>query len=150
LAEKIARNDASEIENTDIELQSFNAIHQELAMQANLSKKMRSTISALVLLSTIFLLGCPPRATVAQINRDPGKYQGKEITVAGTVSDAFGALGSGVFQIDDGTGRLWVFSQSYGVPGSGAKVSVTGRLQQGFSFGGRSFALILRQTQPRH
>jgi hypothetical protein len=115
-----------------------------------LTKKTRSTISALLFLSTIFLLGCPPRATIAEINRDPGKYQGKEITVAGTVSDAFGALGSGVFQIDDGTGRLWVFSQSYGVPGSGAKVSVTGRLQQGFSFGGRSFALILRQTQPRH
>jgi hypothetical protein len=115
-----------------------------------LTKKMRSTVSALLLLSTIFLLGCPPRATIAEINRDPGKYQGKEITVTGTVSDAFGALGSGVFQIDDGTGRLWVFSQTYGIPGSGAKVSVTGRLQQGFSFGGRSFALILRQTRPRH
>jgi hypothetical protein len=127
-------------------------------MQANLfsscrgqvSTKMRSTVSVLLLILTIFLLGCPPRATVAEINRDPGKYQGKEITVAGTVSDAFGALGSGVFQIDDGTGRLWVFSQTYGIPGSGAKVSVTGRLQQCFSFGGRSFALILRQTQPRH
>jgi hypothetical protein len=107
-------------------------------------------ISVLVVLSTILLVGCPPRTTIAEINRDPGKYQGKEITVAGTVSDAFGALGSGVFQIDDGTGKLWVFTQSYGVPGSGAKVSVTGRLQQGFSFGGRSFALILRQTQPRH
>ena len=114
------------------------------------TKKMRSTVSALLLLLTIFLLGCPPRATIAEINRDPGKYQGKEITVAGNVSDAFGALGSGVFQIDDGTGRLWVFSQTYGIPGSGAKVSVTGRLQQGFSFGGRSFALILRQTQSRH
>jgi hypothetical protein len=113
-------------------------------------KKRASILAAVVLLSTIFLLGCPPRATIAEINRDPGKYQGKEITVAGMVSDSFGALGSGVFQIDDGTGRLWVFSQSYGVPGSGAKVSVTGRLQQGFSFGGRSFALILRQTQPRH
>jgi X-X-X-Leu-X-X-Gly heptad repeat protein len=70
--------------------------------------------------------------------------------VAGKVSDGFGALGTGVFQIDDGTGRLWVFSQNYGVPGSGAKVAVTGRLQQGFSFGGRSFALALRQTQARH
>jgi hypothetical protein len=103
----------------------------------------------IVLLLLTLLLGCPPRTTIAEINRDPGKYQGKEITVAGNVSDAFGALGTGVFQIDDGTGRLWVFSQNYGVPGSGAKVSVTGRLEQGFSFGGRSFALALRQTQPR-
>jgi hypothetical protein len=111
---------------------------------------VRSPLTALLLILAMFLVGCPPRTTIAEINRDPGKYQGKEITVAGMVSDAFGALGSGVFQIDDGTGKLWVFTQSYGVPGSGAKVSVTGRLQQGFSFGGRSFALILRQTQPRH
>ncbi len=111
---------------------------------------MRSMSVLFLLALTIFLLGCPPRATIAEINRDPGKYQGKEVTVSGTVSDAFGALGSGVFQIDDGTGKLWVFSQSYGVPGSGAKVAVTGTLQQGFSFGGRNFALILRQTQPRH
>jgi hypothetical protein len=27
---------------------------------------------------------------------------------------------------------------------------VTGRIEQGFSFGGRSFATIMRETQPRH
>lgn len=110
----------------------------------------RSCILAAFVVCAIFLTGCPTRTSIAEINRDPGKYSGKEITVAGKVSDSFGALGTGVFQIDDGTGRLWVFSQNYGVPGSGAKVAVTGRLQQGFSFGGRSFALALRQTQARH
>ena len=110
----------------------------------------RSCILATFVICAIFLTGCPTRTSIAEINRDPGKYSGKEITVAGKVSDSFGALGTGVFQIDDGTGRLWVFSQNYGVPGSGAKVAVTGRLQQGFSFGGRSFALALRQTQARH
>jgi hypothetical protein len=129
-------------------------------MQQNLSSSHFSDVGrggklgvkflAIVILSTLFFLGCPTRTTIADINRDPGKYQNKEISVAGKVSDAFGALGTGVFQIDDGTGRLWVFSQNYGVPGSGAKVVVTGRLQQGFSFGGRSFALALRQTQARH
>jgi hypothetical protein len=121
---------------------------QLLGVQRRLNIKKKSIV--ILLLSTVFLLGCPTRAKIADINRDPGKYQGKEISVAGKVSDAFGALGTGVFQVDDGTGRLWVFSQNYGVPGSGAKVAVTGRLEQGFSFGGRSFALALRQTQARH
>ena len=112
--------------------------------------KLEIKFLVIAMLSTLFLLACPTRTTIGDINRDPGKYQNKEISVAGKVSDAFGALGTGVFQIDDGTGRLWVFSQNYGVPGSGAKVAVTGRLQQGFSFGGRSFALALRQTQARH
>ena len=121
---------------------------QLLGVQRRLNIKKKSIV--ILLLSTVFLLACPTRAKIADINRDPGKYQGKEISVAGKVSDAFGALGTGVFQIDDGTGRLWLFSQKYGVPGSGAKVAVTGRLEQGFSFGGRSFALALRQTQARH
>jgi hypothetical protein len=121
---------------------------QLLGVQRRLNIKKKSIV--ILLLSTVFLLACPTRAKIADINRDPGKYQGKEISVAGKVFDAFGALGTGVFQIDDGTGRLWVFSQDYGVPGSGAKVAVTGRLEQGFSFGGRSFALALRQTQARH
>ena len=112
--------------------------------------KLKIRFVVVLAAASLFLLGCPTHTSIADINRDPGKYQNKDITVAGKVSDGFGALGTGVFQIDDGTGRLWVFSQNYGVPGSGAKVAVTGRLQQGFSFGGRSFALALRQTQARH
>jgi hypothetical protein len=44
---------------------------------------------------------------------------------------------------------MWVFSR-YGVPGSGAKVAVTGHVEQGFSFGGRNFATILKETERRH
>jgi len=114
--------------------------------------KTRTRILTVVLLacSGIVLAGCPTRTTVASINRDPGRYAGKEVTIAGRVSSSFGALGSGVFQIDDGTGTMWVFSQNYGVPGNGARVATTGRVEQGFSFGGRSFATILRETERRH
>jgi hypothetical protein len=59
-------------------------------------------------------------------------------------------MGNGVFQVDDGTGRIWVFSQNFGVPGNGAKVAVTGRVEQGFSFGGKSYGVIVRETQQRH
>ena len=108
-------------------------------------------LTALPLLSVgLILAGCPPHTTIANINRDPGHYAGKDITLAGRASNSFGALGTGVFQLDDGTGSMWVYSQNYGVPSDGAKVSVTGRVEQGFNFGGRNFAIILRQTEPRH
>jgi hypothetical protein len=45
---------------------------------------------------------------------------------------------------------MWVFSQNYGVPGNGAKVAVTGQIAQGFNFGGRNFATILKETKRRH
>lgn len=104
----------------------------------------------LVSLAALLLAGCPPRESIAKINQDPGRFAGKEISIAGRVTDSFGALGTGVFQIDDGTGTMWVFSERYGVPGNGANLAVTGRIQQGFAFGGRNFATILRETERRH
>lgn len=107
-------------------------------------------IAAVITVMLVGLLACPGRTSISNITRDPARYSGRDVTVAGHVSDSFGALGAGVFQVDDGTGTIWVYSGSYGVPSNGAKVAVTGRIQQGFSFGGRSFATILRQSQPRH
>ncbi len=104
----------------------------------------------LIIAGTMLLAGCPPRESIAKINLDPGRYAGREITIAGRVMDSFGALGNGVFEIDDGTGAMWVFSEHFGVPGTGTKVAVTGRVEQAFAFGGRNFATILKETEPRH
>lgn len=116
-----------------------------------MSKTFVNTVSTMLLaIATLFLTACPTRTSIEKINRDPGRYAGKEVTIAGRVSNSFGALGTGVFELEDDTGRMWVYSQRYGVPSSGAKVAVTGRIEQGFSFGGRSFATVLRESERRH
>jgi hypothetical protein len=102
-----------------------------------------------VLAAMVLIAGCPTQTSIADINKDPGHFAGKDVSIHGTVSDSFGALGNGVFQIDDGTGRMWVYSQNYGVPGNGSRVAVTGRIEQGFAFGGRNFGVILRETETR-
>lgn len=113
--------------------------------------KAERILTALLLVSLIaVLVGCPTGTSIEKINQDPGKYAGREVTIGGKASTSFGALGNGIYQIDDGTGRMWVVSQGFGVPGDGAKVAVTGLIQQGVSFGGRSFAVILKQTKARH
>src|SRR5581483_10306323 len=93
--------------------------------------RQRLVITIALAASVLLLSGCPPRTKISDIERDPGKYANKDVTVAGS-------------------GTMWVYSQNFGVPGNGSKVAVTGRISQGFSFGGRSFAIILRETQPRH
>jgi len=114
-------------------------------------KKTAHLAFVITMISAILLLaGCPTRTSIAKISRDPGHFAGREVTIAGHVSEAIGALGNGVFQIDDGSGRMWVYSQNYGVPGNGSKVAVTGRVEQGFAFGGRSFGVVLRETERRH
>ena len=67
--------------------------------------KKRLVCLAGVLVSALLLAGCPPTLKISQIQKDPGKYVNKEITVHGKVTRAFGAMGMGIFQIDDGTGE---------------------------------------------
>jgi hypothetical protein len=108
--------------------------------------------SPLVIISAfvLCLVGCPTRTSISDINKDPGRYAGKEVTIAGRASNSFGAMGNGIFEVDDGSGHMWVYSQSFGVPSDGSKVAVTGKVEQGFSFGKRSFAVILKETKERH
>lgn len=113
---------------------------------------MRSKVfaAALLFFGTLILAGCPERTTIEHVNRSPGHFAGKEVTIAGRVSNSYGALGTGVYELQDETGRMWVFSERYGVPGRDARIAVTGRIQQGFTFGGRNFAVVLRETKRMH
>ena len=113
-------------------------------------RKRQFFLVALMAAGLLLLAGCRSHTAIADINRDPGKFSGQDVTVEGNVSEAFGALGQGIFQIDDGTGKIWIYSANYGVPGNGNKVAVTGRIDQGFSFGGRNYGMILRETEKRN
>jgi len=115
-----------------------------------LNKACKLALVSALAAGMLLLAGCPTQASIADINRDPGRFAGKDVAIRGTVSEAFGALGNGVFQVDDGSGRMWVYSQNYGVPGNGNRITVIGRIEQGFAFGGRNFGVILRQTEARH
>src|SRR5882724_13029002 len=91
-------------------------------------------VAVAIVAGMLLLAGCRSNTAIGDINKDPGKYLGKDVTISGSVSSAFSALGNGIFQVDDGTGQMWVYSQNFGLPGNDGKVSVTGRVEQGFSF----------------
>ncbi|MCI0404295.1 MAG: hypothetical protein L0212_12385 [Acidobacteria bacterium] len=112
-------------------------------------KARRNLSLALILLTTLLLTACPEQVKIADINRDPGRYANKDVAVKGKVVDSFGVFQTGVYQLDDGTGRLWVFSSRYGVPGEGAPVQVVGRIVPTLTFSGRSFTNILRESERR-
>ena len=110
---------------------------------------LRIIASACLIIATFLLAACPARESIESINRDPARFHEHEVTIAGRVVNSFAAMGVGVFEIDDGTGRMWVYSKKYGVPGDEAKIAVTGVIQQGFSIAGRNFATIMYETR-RH
>jgi len=97
---------------------------------------------------TLLLTACPSQTNIARINADPGRYSGKEVGIAGTVRDSYGAAGIGAYEIDDGTGRIWVATRR-GIPSRGAHVGAKGYVRNGFSFGGRSYGTVLEETDRR-
>lgn len=84
---------------------------------------------------------------ISDIIADPGRFNGKEIAVAGKVTSlSVGAMSTGLYQIDDGTGKLVVISETRGAPAQGATVGVKGRIIPTLTFMGKSYVTVLRET----
>lgn len=110
------------------------------------------TITAL----TLFATGCPQRTSIADIEANPGKYQDKEVVVAGVVKDSYGLsipgtkIGGGAYKIDDGTGAIWVLVTDGAVPQKSAEVGVRGRLGTGVNWKGRNYGLGIYEKDRRY
>lgn len=98
----------------------------------------------------IFLLSaCSGRVSIESINHDPAQFRGKEISIAGRVANSFTEGNASAFELDDGTGRLWVLRENTNLPAHNSSISVRGTIEQGLPFGGRKFVIILRETAAR-
>ena len=96
-----------------------------------------------------FLLAACEQARISQINADPGRYMNKEVAVVGNVTQSIGVLGKGIYQVDDGTGKLWVVANVRGVPSKGAKVGVKGYVKPTITFLGINYATVMEETDRR-
>ena len=101
-----------------------------------------------LIVATDLFTACPSQTNIRKINANPDRYRGKEVGIAGRVTDSYGAMGVGAYEIDDGTGRLWVATRR-GVPSRGAHVGAKGYVHNGFSFAGRSFGTVMEETDRR-
>ena len=114
-----------------------------------MSRNRRIALALLAPLLVLALAGCPKQTTVAEIKNDPGRYRDKEVALRGDVTQAFGALDKGAYELDDGTGRIWVLVEKTGVPRQGARVEVVGRVIAGATFLGRDYGTSLREKKHR-
>ena len=86
------------------------------------------------LLFALALFVACKKATISQVLADPHRYADSEVGVEGSVIQSYSVLGRGAYQIEDGTGKLWVVTQQ-GAPRKGARVSVKGKIREGFDLG---------------
>jgi len=112
-------------------------------------KRSSILLGAAIALLSLGLTGCPDRIRIGDISRDPGRFYDKEVTVAGRVVRSYGAAGAGVYEIDDGTGTLWIATEKYGVPTKDTLVGVTGKVVPGVTWSGRNYGNGMHETRRR-
>ena len=103
-----------------------------------------------LLLAVILVLvsgACAPTVRVRDLLDEPQRYDGQTVRVEGTVTQSAGLLGTGAYQIDDGTGSIYVVAQGGGVPQEGARTTAEGRFESVFNLAGRTIAAIVQRDE---
>ena len=110
-------------------------------------------LCSVLILTALLAAGCAARGVrISQLKDRPDKYERKTVSVEGVVTGSYGGglLGrlSPIqgYKVDDGTGEITVISGSSRVtPRTGARVRVTGKVNELGNFGGRSIGLHLQE-----
>jgi hypothetical protein len=72
---------------------------------------------------------------VSSILNDPNSFNGKEVQVAGRVTRSLdpsgGLLNIGAYQVDDGSGKIWVVTHT-GAPSVGTEIGVKAHVRNDF------------------
>jgi hypothetical protein len=93
----------------------------------------RYALLVVIVLWAVAMSGCEQK-TINKILAEPDRYANKEVAVVGSVTQSYSVLGAGAYEIEDGTGKLWVVAKK-GVPREGARIGVKGTIRDGFNLG---------------
>lgn len=105
---------------------------------------MRVILNASLLVFAVsIVVSCRGTIPIGTLLDDPGRYDGETVRISGEVTGSIGALGTGAYRVDDGSGTINVVSETRGAPREGAVVGVEGRFESVFTLGTESTAVIL-------
>ena len=114
-------------------------------MTSSIAKRFTGTLIAA---SLLLLAGCRGEVTpIRTLLDDPGTYDGKTVRIAGTCAGGMGILGYGAYQVDDGTGKLLVVTESGGAPREGAKIGVEGTFRSAFTLKTETVAALVEKKR---
>lgn len=104
----------------------------------------RSLATIFVLIAALLLVAGCGGTKVADIQNGLDKFKDQQTTLSGTVTEtlALPFVHKGAYQLDDGTGKIWVIPDG-DVPARGDKVKVTGTVRVGVEIAGRRFGSVL-------
>ncbi len=115
-------------------------------------QNMKRVLSIIVLSALILLvfttIGCSRATSIGDILANPSQYEGKDLTIKGTVGETawFALVEKGAYQLGDGSGTIWVITNQP-PPQKGQSISTKGKVQSAFSIAGQSYGTVLVETQ---
>jgi hypothetical protein len=123
---------------------------EEAAMMAVLTRFTRPALMALVL-GVLTVISCdlltPTR--IAKIAAEPNRYQGKNVTIIGTVKERIDVPSIKCYILSDGKGSIGVITKG-NLPLVGDKVRAKGRVEQSFAIGIRKLVVIIETPKATH
>ena len=117
----------------------------------NQQVRARSRVAGLTLLLGVALAwGCAAlfATKIGDIQKEPGRWDGRTVTVAGKVTGTHNLLVVKYYQVDDGTGEIAVVTNS-ALPKEGDHVRVKGRVEQAFALGTAHVVVIVEEPPSR-
>ncbi len=97
----------------------------------------------LAVAAVVLLPGCKGTTPIRTLLDNPGRYDQKEVQIAGAVTHSIGVLGTGAYEVDDGTGKIIVITKGGGTPREGARVAVRGTFRSAFTFQTETAAVVI-------
>jgi len=99
-------------------------------------------------LGLLAAVGCVNATKISDIKSDSAKYEGKTVTVKGTVGESIwlSAAGKGTYQVGDGSDTIWVIS-TQPPPAKGASVTTEGTVQSAITILGTSYGTVINETK---
>ena len=105
-------------------------------------RRLAPVAAALLILS-----GCATVTPIGTLLSDPGRFDGKTVTIRGNVVESAGGLGLGAYQVKDPTGQLTVVTETVGPPRQGAKIRVKGTFQAIFTLSSKGLSVLREQSR---
>jgi len=94
----------------------------------------------------LLLAACSGAKPIKELLDHAFSFDSRTVRVVGEVKTAVATLGDGVYQIDDGTGALAVWTRTgNGMPRVGAKINVEGQFRSAFPLGSHMVPVLMEQ-----
>ena len=95
------------------------------------------------------LAACAGSMKISELTANPGKYNDREVTVKGKVTQTYAIpiLSQSLVKLSDGSDEVWVKPYDR-VPFEGQEISVTGKVKIGLTLAGMNFGVLVLENGP--